>query len=373
MKTQAAILRKPGSAWEIAELELDPPKDGEVLVRFVAAGLCHSDEHIRAGEAPIRMPLVGGHEGAGIVEDVGPGVTRVAPGDHIVCSFVPICGMCYYCASGRQGLCEAAKYVAVGCLNDETFRFHAGGEDFGGMCMLGTFARFAVVTEWSCVKIDPEVPLELAALLGCGVPTGWGSAVRAAGVRVGDTAVIFGVGGVGINAVQGAHLAGARHVVAVDPVEFKREKALELGATHAAPDAATALDLVAELTGGRLADQAIVTVGALTAQVINEAVGIIGKGGVVMLTSVGNFAEMRMDMSPGPLIGPQRTLKGALMGGVNPLSDIPRLVGLYRSGQLKLGELITRRYRLDQINDGFQDMLDGKNIRGLLVHEHEGD
>jgi alcohol dehydrogenase (nicotinoprotein) len=161
-------------------------------------------------------------------------------------------------------------------------------------------------------------------------------------------------------------------VVAVDPVEFKRDKALELGATHAAADAAAAQDVVAELTGGRLADQAIVTVGALTGQVIQEATGIIGKGGVVMLTSVGNFAEMKMDMSPGPLIGPQRTLKGALMGGVNPLSDIPRLIGLYQSGQLKLSELITRRYALDQINDGFQDMLDGKNIRGLLVHEHEG-
>jgi alcohol dehydrogenase (nicotinoprotein) len=371
VKTQAAILRKPGSAWEIAELELDPPKDGEVLVRFVAAGLCHSDEHIRAGEAPIRVPLVGGHEGAGIVEAVGSGVTRVAPGDHIVCSFVPVCGTCYYCSSGRQGLCESGKYLAVGCLNDETYRWHADGEDFGGMCMLGTFAQFAVVTEWSCVKIDPEMPLELAALVGCGVPTGWGSAVRAAGVSVGDTTVIFGIGGVGINAVQGAHLAGARYVVAVDPVEFKREKALELGATHAAPDAATARDLVAELTAGRLADQAIVTVGELTGEVVRQAVDIIGKGGVTMLTSVGNFAEMRMDMSAGPLIGPQRTLKGALMGGVNPLYDIPRLIGLYRAGRLKLSELITRRYRLDQINEGFQDMLEGKNIRGLLVHEHE--
>jgi NDMA-dependent alcohol dehydrogenase len=372
VKTQAAILRKPGSAWEITELDLDPPKDGEVLVRFAAAGLCHSDEHIRAGEAPIRMPLVGGHEGAGIVEDVGPGVTRVAPGDHIVCSFIPVCGSCAYCASGRQVLCEGAKNVAVGCLNDETFRFHSGGEDFGGMCVLGTFSQFAVVTEWSCVKIDPEVPLEFAALVGCGVPTGWGSAVRAAAVRAGDTAVIFGTGGVGINAVQGASLAGARYVVAVDPVEFKRQKALELGATHAAADATAAQELVAELTGGRLADQAIVTVGALTGEVIRQATGIVGKGGVVMLTSVGNFGEMNMDMSPGPLIGGQRRIQGGLMGSVNPLYDIPRLIGLYRSGHLKLRELVTKRYALDQINDGFRDMLDGKNIRGVLVHEHEG-
>ncbi|HEU5158551.1 MAG TPA: NDMA-dependent alcohol dehydrogenase [Streptosporangiaceae bacterium] len=372
MKTQAAILRKPGSAWEIAELDLDPPKDGEVLIRFVAAGLCHSDEHIRAGEAPIRTPLVGGHEGAGIVEDVGAGVTRVAPGDHVVCSFVPVCGTCHYCSTGRQGMCECGLNLSVGCMSDETFRFHAGGEDLGGMCVLGTFSQFAVVSEWSCVKIDPEMPLDLAALLGCGVPTGWGSAVRAAGVQAGDTTVIFGTGGVGMNAVQGARLAGARYVVAVDPVEFKREKALELGATHTAADAARAQELVAELTDGRLADQAVVTVGALTGEVIKQATDIIGKGGVVMLTSVGNFAEMRMDMSPGPLIGPQRTIKGALMGSVNPLYEIPRLIGLYRSGHLKLRELITRRYALDQINDGFRDMLDGKNVRGLLVHEHDG-
>jgi S-(hydroxymethyl)glutathione dehydrogenase/alcohol dehydrogenase len=372
VKTQAAILRKPGTAWEIAELDLDPPQDGEVLIRFEAAGLCHSDEHIRAGDAPIRMPLVGGHEGAGVVEAVGNGVTRVAPGDHVVCSFVPICGTCDYCSTGRQGLCDAGKNVAVGCMNDDTFRWHYGGEDFGGMCIVGSFAQRAVVLEWSCVKIDPTVPFELAALVGCGVPTGWGSAVRAAGVQAGDTAVIFGTGGVGINAVQGARHAGAKYVVAVDPVEFKRQKAAELGATHAVADAAAAKDLLAELNGPRLADKAIITVGALTGEVIRQATDCIGKGGVVMITSVGKFAEMTMDMSPGVLVGPQRTIKGALMGGVNPLYDIPRLLGLYQSGHLKLSELVTKRYTLEQINDGFRDLLDGKNIRGVLVHEHNG-
>ncbi|HEY7486686.1 MAG TPA: NDMA-dependent alcohol dehydrogenase [Streptosporangiaceae bacterium] len=372
MKTQAAILRKPGSSWEIAELELDPPRDGEVLVRFMAAGLCHSDEHIRAGDAPIRLPLVGGHEGAGVVEAVGPGVTRVAPGDHIVCSFVPVCGTCEYCSTGRQGLCEHATNVAVGCMNDGTFRWHAGGEDYGGMCQVGSFAQRAVVLEWSVIKIDPSVPFELAALVGCGVPTGWGSAVRAAGVQAGDTVVIFGTGGVGINAVQGARHAGAKHVVAVDPVEFKRQKALELGATHAVADAKAAKELLTELNGIKLADKAIITVGALTGEVIRQAVESIGKGGLVMITSVGKFADMNMDMSPGPLIGAQRTIKGALMGAVNPLYDVPRLLGLYQTGDLKLSELITQRYSLDQINDGFRDLMDGKNIRGVLIHEHEG-
>ena len=372
MKTQAAILRKAGTPWEIAELDLDPPQDGEVQIRFMAAGLCHSDEHIRVGDAPIRMPLVGGHEGAGVVEAVGRGVTRVAPGDHVVCSFVPICGQCAYCSSGRQGLCDAGKNVAVGCMNDGTFRWHSDGEDFGGMCVVGSFAQRAVLTEWSVVKIDSDVPFDVAALVGCGVPTGWGSAVRAAGVQPGETVVIFGTGGVGINAVQGARHAGAQHVIAVDPVEFKRQQALKLGATHAVADAAAANEVLTELNGPRLADKAIITVGALTGEVIRQAVENIGKGGVVMITSVGKLGEVTMDMSPGPLIGAQRTIKGALMGAVNPLYDIPRLIGLYKTGDLKLTELITRRYSLDQINDGFRDLMDGKNIRGVLVHEHEG-
>jgi S-(hydroxymethyl)glutathione dehydrogenase/alcohol dehydrogenase len=372
VKTQAAILRKPGTDWEIVELDLDPPRDHEVHVRFMAAGLCHSDEHIRAGDAPIRTPLVGGHEGAGVIEAVGPGVTRVAPGDHVVCSFVPVCGQCAYCSTGRQGLCDEAKNLAVGCMNDGTFRWHSGGEDFGGMCVVGSFAQHAVLTEWSVIKIDPEVPFDVAALVGCGVPTGWGSAVRAAGVQTGETVVIFGTGGVGINAVQGARHAGAQYVVAVDPVEFKRQQALKLGATHAVADAAAANELLSELNGPRLADKAIITVGALTGEVIRQAVENIGKGGVVMITSVGRFAEMNMDFSPGALVGPQRTIKGALMGAVNPLYDIPRLIGLYKSGDLKLDELITQRYSLDQINDGFRDLMDGKNIRGVLVHEHAG-
>jgi NDMA-dependent alcohol dehydrogenase len=370
VKTQAAILRKQGGPWEIAELDLDQPKDGEVLVRFMAAGLCHSDEHIRSGDAPIRLPLVGGHEGAGVVEAVGPGVSRVQPGDHIVCSFVPVCGACEYCSTGRQGLCGSGRNAAIGCLQDDTFRFHAGGDDYGGMCVVGSFSQYAVLSEWSCIKIDSTVPFDLAALVGCGVPTGWGSAVRAGGVQAGETAVIFGVGGVGINAVQGARHAGAKYVVAVDPVEFKREKALELGATHAVPDSAAAQKLLTELNGPALADKAIITVGALNGEVIRQAVENIGKGGVVMITSVGKFAEMQMDMSPGPLIGAQRTIKGALMGGVNPLYDIPRLIGLYLSGDLKLEELITQRYSLDQINDGFRDLMDGKNIRGVLMHDH---
>ncbi len=368
--TRAAVLREPGTRWEIAELDLDEPRAGEVLVRFMASGLCHSDEHVRSGDAPVRLPMVGGHEGAGVVEAVGPGVTGLAPGDHVITSFVTICGRCRYCSTGRQSGCVEGVRAGVGCLADGTFRFHAGGQDFGGMCVLGTFSQYAVVSEQSCIAVGPDVPFEVAALVGCGVTTGWCSAVNAAGVRAGDTVVVFGIGGVGINAVQGARYAGARNVVAVDPVPFKLEMAKVLGATHTVSDPSQAQELVAQLTGGELAEHAILTVGLLDAEVVRQAVEIVGRGGQVTLTAIAKAGEPTIQLPAGLLIGPQKRIQGALFGASNPLWDIPRLVGLYRSGDLKLDELITQRYSLDQINEGYSDLMAGKNIRGVLVHEH---
>ncbi len=251
MKTRAAVLRDVGKDWEIIDLDLDPPKDGEVLIRFAAAGLCHSDDHLRTGDIPVRYPIVGGHEGAGVVEEVGGGVSRLKPGDHVVCSFLPTCGHCRFCARGMTNLCDLGALFIDNCLPDGTFRFHSGGEDFGQMCLLGTFSQHSVVSEHSCVKIDDDLPLETVALVGCGVPTGWGTAVNAGGVRPGDTTVIYGIGGVGINAVQGAAFAGARNVIAVDPLEFKRENAMEFGATHAAASAEAAQELVTRAHQGR--------------------------------------------------------------------------------------------------------------------------
>ena len=232
MKTRAAVLRKGGQPWEITELDLDEPKAGEVLISMRAAGLCHSDEHIRA-TGTARLPLVGGHEGAGVIEATGPGVTRVKAGDRVACSYIPVCGTCRYCSTGHQNLCDAGKNAAIGCLVDGTFRFHDGPEDLGGMCVVGSFAEYAVLSEWSCVKIEDDVPFELAALVSCGVTTGFCSATKAGDVRPGETVVIFGTGGVGINAVQGARYAGGKNVIAIDPVEYKREQAMEFGATHA--------------------------------------------------------------------------------------------------------------------------------------------
>ncbi|HKT02989.1 MAG TPA: alcohol dehydrogenase catalytic domain-containing protein, partial [Rugosimonospora sp.] len=216
MTTRAAICREPRRPWELTELRLDEPRANEVRIKFYAAGLCHSDDHIQKGDAPMRMPVVGGHEGAGVVDAVGEGVTRVAAGDHVVCSFIPACGKCRYCSTGRQNLCNEGKNAGTGMFPDGTFRFHdEGGEDLGGLCVLGTFSQYAVVSEWSCIRIPPDIPFDVAALVGCAVPTGWGSAVYAAGVRAGQTVVVYGAGGVGSNAVQGARYAGAKNVVVV--------------------------------------------------------------------------------------------------------------------------------------------------------------
>src|SRR5215469_5567804 len=335
MTTRAAVCRAPGRPWEITDLELDEPKANEVRIKFHAAGLCHSDDHIQKGDARMRFPVVGGHEGAGVVDAVGPGVTRVKVGDHLVCSFIPACGSCRYCSTGRQNLCDAGKNAATG--------------------------------EFSCIAIGEDIPFDVAALVSCGVPTGWGSAVHAAGVRAGQTVVIYGAGGVGSNAVQGAALSGAKNVVVVDPVQFKREMAGVFGATHTFATAKEAHEFVVETTWGELADHAIITVGILHDEVIHDAIQVVGKAGQVTITAVGNGW---IDENPGMLIGYQRRIQGAIYGACNPLVDVPRLLGLYRSGDLKLDELITRRYRLDEVNQGYQDMLDGKNIRGVIIHEH---
>lgn len=369
MRTMAAVLRKAGDPWDVTEIDLDPPKANEVLIRFGAAGLCHSDEHIRSGDTGGRLPMIGGHEGAGVVEAVGNGTTRVKEGDHVVCSFIPVCGTCRYCQTGRSALCDRGLNAGIGCLPDGTFRFHENGADIGGMCVLGTFSQYAVLSEWSVARIDDDFPFDVAALVGCGVTTGWGSAVYAGEVRAGDVVVVFGVGGVGINAVQGARYAGARAVIAVDPLPFKLETALKLGATHATSDPDEAQQLAVDLTRGQLADEAILTVGVMTEEVVDRGLKIIGKGGTVVITGIPRSGDITIKQNSGAITGWQKRIQGAIFGAANPIYDIPRLLGLYRSGDLKLDELITRRYQLEQINEGYQDMLDGKNVRGVIIYD----
>src|SRR3712207_4960708 len=274
MRTKAAIIRDIGKPWELVDLELDEPRAGEVRIKFAVSGMCHSDEHLRTGDARCRLPIVGGHEGAGVVEAVGPGVTRLQPGDHVICSFLPACGPCRWCSTGHSNLCDQGATILDGCLPDGTYRFHADGQDLGGMCILGTFSERSVISENSAVKVDADLPLEKVVLIGCGVPTGWGSSVHAAATEPGDTIAIYGIGGIGINSVQGAALAGARNVVAIDPLPNKREAAEQLGATHSCETAEEAHELIQQLTNGVGADKAIITVGVVDSAVVSNAVEI---------------------------------------------------------------------------------------------------
>jgi NDMA-dependent alcohol dehydrogenase len=367
MKTTAAILWERGGPWSVEEIDLDPPKAGEVLVELGGSGLCHSDEHVLTGDLPWPLPMIGGHEGAGTIVDAGPGVTWLQPGDRVIFGFIPACGRCAACSSGMQNLCELGQYLGDGTqISDHTARHHARGQDLGLMCLLGTFARHTVVSEANCIKIEDDIPLDRACLLGCGVVTGWGSAVNAGGVRAGDTVVVVGVGGIGINAVQGARLAGAEHLIAVDPVEFKRAKALEFGATHAVPTSEEAQQLAAELTAGRGANVVVNTMGLGTGEQIAKSLAMTAKRGTVVVTNLHDATETTVAMSALDLVLMEKRLVGSLFGTSNPRRDIPRMLDLYRSGQLKLDELATRAYKLEEINTGYQDMRDGRNLRGVI-------
>ncbi|NLU82818.1 NDMA-dependent alcohol dehydrogenase [Rhodococcus sp. HNM0569] len=370
MKVKAAVIEEIGAPWRISEVDLGDPVEGEVQVRLAASGLCHSDAHVVSGGSPVPfMPVLGGHEGAGIVTKVGPGVSRLAEGDHVVLAFIPACGTCPSCASGLQNLCDEGAGLLTGqAISDKTYRVTRDGDPVIQMCLLGTFAPYVTVNQASVVKIEDDIPLETAALLGCGVSTGWGSATEIGDTRPGDTVVVMGIGGVGINAIQGAAFAGARYVVAIDPVDFKRKKALEFGATHSYASVEDAAAEIPEFTWGKMAQVTIITVGEIHGEHIQQALSLTAKGGQVIVTGMGDFTQSTVDLNLFELTLLQKRVQGAIFGGVGPRTQIPKLLDLYRTGQLKLDELVTTRYRLEDINQGYQDMFDGKNLRGLVVY-----
>jgi len=367
VRTKAALLWKPGQDWSIEEVELRDPVASEVQVRLTAAGLCHSDEHVRTGATPPGLyPMVGGHEGAGVVTQVGPGVSEYSVGDHVVLAFIPACGTCEPCSRGMQNLCDRGENLMGG---GETYggpHVTVNGREAATMCLLGTFSPYVTVQTNAVVKIEKDVPLEVAALLGCGVPTGWGSATIAGDVRPGQVAVVVGTGGVGLNAVQGAASAGARMVVAVDPVEFKRELALEFGATHVFASMAEAAEELPALTWGQMAHATILTVGELTNEHVGEALALTGKGGIVVLTAMGRRDLGELRISPNDVVVMQRRIQGALFGGASPRFQIPNLLHLYRQRRLKLDELITRTYALEELNKGYDDLREGRIARGIV-------
>jgi S-(hydroxymethyl)glutathione dehydrogenase/alcohol dehydrogenase len=291
-------------------------------------------------------------------------------GDHVSASFIPSCGRCRYCSSGRQNLCDAGSgAMQNGQIVDGATRHWLNGEPVKLMAKLGTFAEYTCVSEASVIKVDADLPLDAVALVSCGVATGWGSATKRADVRPGETVVIVGVGGIGINAVQGAAMAGAKRVIAVDPVEFKREKAMEMGATHTFASMEEAFPAVTEMTWGQMADKVIMTPGVMYGEMMQLGTALAGKGGTIVVTAVAPITQTESSVNLFELAMYNKEIKGTIFGSLNPRSDIPNLLGLYRDGQLKLDELITRRYTLDQINEGYEAMRQGQNIRGVIVYE----
>lgn len=368
MRTQAAVLWEAGTDWKIEEIELAPPKAGEVLVRVAAAGLCHSEEHHRCGDVPFAAPLIGGHEGAGYVEAAGPGVTVAKPGDFVVFSSIPNCGRCPSCAQGRQNLCDRAAGIMGGLqIADGTSRHHGVSGDYRISCQVGCYARHTVVSEFSVIPVDPSVRPEVACITGCGVPTGWGSAVYAGGVRPGDSVAVVGAGGLGSAAVQGARLAGARRIFAIDPVPFKREKALAFGATHTAESVTAAFDLIRDATWGRMCDVVVLTMGTGRADMMDDILALAAKRGRVVVTNIYPVSDTRPTLALSGLGQWEKQIVGCIFGSVNSRADIPRLLDLYADGLLDLDGMVTRTYPLQDINVGYHDMLDGKNIRGVLV------
>lgn len=371
MKTKGAVLWGLDQEWSIEEIEIGDPVAGEVQIQLETAGMCHSDHHIVTGATPMpSFPVMGGHEGAGVITKLGPGVPAdLAVGDHVVLSFIPSCGRCPSCVAGQMALCDLGAGLLSGlAISDGTYRIQARGQNVIPMCLLGTFAPYMTVHHTSVVKIDPTIPFEVACLVGCGVPTDFGSSTNVANVMPGDTAIIVGIGGVGMSALQGAVLSGATRVIAIDPVPWKRDQALKFGATHAFASMAEAIMPVMEMTEGRMAEKAIITVGEMRGELVEEALILTAKAGTLVVTAMGHMTDFDVKMNCFLLAMLQKTVKGAIFGGGNARKDIPRLLELYKAGQLNLDDMVTRTYSLEEVNQGYKDMLEGRNIRGIIKY-----
>lgn len=367
MKTRSAVVYTPGEPFHVTPLELDEPREHEVLVRVAAAGICHTDEHVRIGEMRVRLPLACGHEGAGIVERVGPGVTRCKPGDHIVFSFIPACGHCRYCLMGLSNLCVLANRTMGGPRLDGTYRMRDSEQrEVGQFCLISTFSEWTVAPEESIVVIDADIPLDKAALVGCGVSTAFGAVAYRARVEPGSSALVMGCGGIGINVVQSLAIAGAAQIMAVDVVDYKLEQARAFGATHTFNARTDDVPkLVRKLTDGQGVDYAFEVSAVPSA--VTQAFTATRKGGTLVLIGIAPADQRSLPVTPQEMVLLQKTVMGTLYGSAQAANDIPKLLTLYKLGKLKLDELVTRTYTLDQINDGYADLVAGKNLRGIIT------
>ena len=363
MKIKAAVLYEPNTPLKIENVTLDDPKEREVLIKMVATGVCHSDLHIMNGSQPNPMPVVLGHEGAGIVEKVGPGVTKVRTGDHVITPAIYSCGDCKYCIEGRPVLCPASlKYLMMGTLPCEEKRLHIGDQELNHFFCTSAFAEYAVVPERIAVKIREDAPLDVACLVSCAVSTGAGAVINRSGLKAGESIVIYGCGGIGLSAIMAAKMAGASKIIAVDILDQKLVKAQELGA-HYVVNATqeNPQQRIMEITGEG-ADCSIESIGNVN--VMAQAFGSIHFGGTCVVAGAAPFGDM-LPIAPYELLF-GKTLVGSLLGNVRSQLDVPRYVDFYMEGQLPVEKLVSKYYKLDEINEAYADLERGEIIRGVI-------
>jgi S-(hydroxymethyl)glutathione dehydrogenase/alcohol dehydrogenase len=357
---RAAVLRAPGEALALETLEVRPPGPRDVVVRIAASGVCHSDRSIQDGTIPHPFPAVLGHEGAGVVERCGPEVTTLEPGDHVVLTWVAPCRRCFQCLHGHPELCEHGMDHAWA----QPYAHDTSGAGVLAAFGTATFGETTVVPEHACVRVDRSFPLELAALVGCGVVTGVGAVLNSARVAPGESVAVVGCGGVGLAAVQGARLAGADPIVAIDRVRAKLDLARACGATHAIEAGAATVDAVREVTGGRGVDHAIEAVGL--SGTIRAAYDMARRAGTVTVVGAGRFDDA-VSFGAMQLMVDAKTIRGCVYGGTDPARDIPAVLRLHASGRLDLAVLVSRRIGLDDLDDAFRAMDAGEVARSVVV------
>ncbi|MFZ5652860.1 MAG: zinc-binding dehydrogenase [Pseudomonadota bacterium] len=363
MKIKAVVAHEL-NRFAVEKVTLDPPKAGEVLVRMKATGVCHSDLSAINGTIPVPFPMVLGHEGAGVVEALGEGVTNVRPGDHVTLSFVPNCGDCFHCLRSEPYLCLRSN--PDGKMMDGTTRVHLDGRDLNVMQFLGNMAEYAVVPAMCLVKIPDDVDFKAAALVGCGVTTGVGAALKTAQVKPGSTVAVFGAGGVGLSIIQGARIAGAARIFAVDLSEEKLAIARELGATDLINAAADPLKQIMAATGGIGVDYGFEAIGIPA--VVDQAQKATRRGGTMTVVGVGKLSQkLELNALMFPLTA--KTIKGSMYGSAEFRVDFPKYLELYKQGKLDLDRMVTHTYRIDEAPQAFADLEAGRNARGVIVYD----
>ncbi len=364
MKTMKAVVAHELNKFSVETVTLDPPKAGEILVKMKATGICHSDLSVINGTIPVAFPMVLGHEGAGVVEQVGEGVTNVQVGDHVALSFVPNCGQCYHCLRSEPYLC--LESVPTGKMMDGSARVKLNGQDINVMQFLGNMAEYAVVPAMCVVAIDKNIDLKAAALVGCGVTTGVGAALKTAQVKPGSTVAVFGAGGVGLSIIQGARIAGAAQIIAVDLSDEKLAMAAEVGATDLVNGAQEPLKAIMALTDGIGVDYGFEAIGIPA--VVDQAQKATRRGGVMTVVGVGKLSQkLELNALMFPLTA--KTLKGSMYGSAEFKVDFPKYLNLYQRGKLDLDRMVTRTYSIDEAPQAFADLEAGRNARGVIIYD----